>query len=186
MLWDINDYTEWQHTGRIANLDVRVLDITNCGITSIQDVYLLPNLQEILCMYNHIRYIDLELESLTNINCSYNKITDIKLKSNMLIELICNNNRLTTLDDVVSDKLIRLNCSNNKLSSLQNMNLLQYLNCQNNLKDINQNNTQKFNNYVVNLPYLYGNNTRYYTEDTLDDWNLWYYWLGTSKDGHII
>ena len=141
---------------------VRVLDLSNKGLTELPDLSKLINISELNCSNNQLTSItsfppnvivincsNNQLTSLPSfplgvkphfkINCSNNKLTSLPTLPFGISELNCSNNQLTSLPDFPCysnrdfNHLVTINCSNNKLTSLPNLPYeLRHLNCSNN------------------------------------------------------
>jgi Leucine-rich repeat (LRR) protein len=141
---------------------VRVIDLSNKGLTELPDLSKLINIDELNCSNNQItsitsfppnvRVINCSNNQLTSlpsfplgvkhhfkINCSNNKLTSLPNLPFGICELSCSNNQLTSLPDFPChanrdfNYLVTINCSNNKLTSLPNLPYeLRHLNCSNN------------------------------------------------------
>lgn len=131
--------------GEISRDEAELITAIECedlGLTSLEGVRNLTNLQTLHCSYNAIATLDVSgMTSLTELLCDHNLITDlnvsgcsslssIECNSNAIGELnladcrstlttiTCNENKLARLDLTNFDKLFHLNCDDNQLTEL--------------------------------------------------------------------
>lgn len=131
--------------GEISRDEAELITAIECedlGLTSLEGVRNLTNLQTLHCSYNAIETLDVSgMTSLTELLCDHNLITDlnvsgctslnnIECNSNAIGELnladcrstlttiTCNENKLARLDLTNFDKLFHLNCDDNQLTEL--------------------------------------------------------------------
>ena len=131
--------------GEISRDEAELITAIECedlGLTSLEGVRNLTNLQTLHCSYNAIETLDVSgMTSLTELLCAHNLITDlnvsgctslnnIECNSNAIGELnladcrstlttiTCNENKLARLDLTNFDKLFHLNCDDNQLTEL--------------------------------------------------------------------
>lgn len=131
--------------GEISRDEAELITAIECedlGLTSLEGVRNLTNLQTLHCSYNAIETLDVSgMTSLTELLCDHNLVTDlnvsgcsslssIECNSNAIGELnladcrstlttiTCNENKLARLDLTNFDKLFHLNCDDNQLTEL--------------------------------------------------------------------
>lgn len=131
--------------GEISRDEAELITAIECedlGLTSLEDVRNLTNLQTLHCSYNAIETLDVSgMTSLTELLCDHNLITDLNVSGctslssiecnsnaigelnladcrNTLTTITCNENKLARLDLTNFDKLFHLNCDDNQLTEL--------------------------------------------------------------------
>lgn len=121
---------------------ITAIECENLGLTSLEGVRNLTNLQTLHCSYNAIETLDVSgMTSLTELLCDHNLITDLNVSGctslssiecnsnaigelnladcrNTLTTITCNENKLARLDLTNFDKLFHLNCDDNQLTEL--------------------------------------------------------------------
>jgi hypothetical protein len=133
-------------------INVKSLDVSNSGITSLSGIESFPNLEILNCQRNLLTSINLSSNlALKYLDCSKNPLTTLDVSKNtQLTELYCDGivtgtnkinaktsavNQLTALDVSKNLSLVKLSCSNNQIVSLDlsKNTLLTDVNCSNNL-----------------------------------------------------
>lgn len=131
--------------GEISRDEAELITAIECedlGLTSLEGVRNLTNLQTLHCSYNAIETLDVSgMTSLTELLCDHNLITDLNVSGctslnniecnsnaigelnladcrNTLTTITCNENKLARLDLTNFDKLFHLNCDDNQLTEL--------------------------------------------------------------------
>lgn len=131
--------------GEISRDEAELITAIECedlGLTSLEGVRNLTNLQTLHCSYNAIETLDVSgMTSLTELLCDHNLITDLNVSDctslssiecnsnaigelnladcrNTLTTITCNENKLARLDLTNFDKLFHLNCDDNQLTEL--------------------------------------------------------------------
>ena len=131
--------------GEISRDEAELITAIECedlGLTSLEGVRNLTNLQTLHCSYNAIETLDVSgMTSLTELLCDHNLITDLNVADcsslssiecnsnaigelnladcrNTLTTITCNENKLARLDLTNFDKLFHLNCDDNQLTEL--------------------------------------------------------------------
>lgn len=131
--------------GEISRDEAELITAIECedlGLTSLEGVRNLTNLQTLHCSYNAIETLDVSgMTSLTELLCDHNLITDLNVAGctslnniecnsnaigelnladcrNTLTTITCNENKLARLDLTNFDKLFHLNCDDNQLTEL--------------------------------------------------------------------
>lgn len=131
--------------GEISRDEAELITAIECedlGLTSLEGVRNLTNLQTLHCSYNAIETLDVSgMTSLTELFCDHNLITDLNVSDctslssiecnsnaigelnladcrNTLTTITCNENKLARLDLTNFDKLFHLNCDDNQLTEL--------------------------------------------------------------------
>lgn len=131
--------------GEISRDEAELITAIECedlGLTSLEGVRNLTNLQTLHCSYNAIETLDVSgMTSLTELLCDHNLITDLNVSGctslnniecnsnaigelnladcrNTLTTITCNENKLARLDLTNFDKLFLLNCDDNQLTEL--------------------------------------------------------------------
>lgn len=131
--------------GEISRDEAELITAIECedlGLTSLEGVHNLTNLQTLHCSYNAIETLDVSgMTSLTELLCDHNLITDLNVSGctslnniecnsnaigelnladcrNTLTTITCNENKLARLDLTNFDKLFHLNCDGNQLTEL--------------------------------------------------------------------
>ena len=131
--------------GEISRDEAELITAIECedlGLTSLEGVRNLTNLQTLHCSYNAIATLDVSgMTSLTELLCDHNLITDLNVAGctslssiecnsnaigelnladcrNTLTTITCNENKLARLDLTNFDKLFHLNCDDNQLTEL--------------------------------------------------------------------
>lgn len=131
--------------GEISRDEAELITAIECedlGLTSLEGVRNLTNLQTLHCSYNAIETLDVSgMTSLTELLCDHNLITDLNVSGctslssiecnsnaigelnladcrNTLTTITCNENKLARLDLTNFDKLFHLNCDDNLLTEL--------------------------------------------------------------------
>lgn len=131
--------------GEISRDEAELITAIECedlGLTSLEGVRNLTNLQTLHCSYNAIATLDVSgMTSLTELLCDHNLITDLNVSDctslssiecnsnaigelnladcrNTLTTITCNENKLARLDLTNFDKLFHLNCDDNQLTEL--------------------------------------------------------------------
>ena len=131
--------------GEISRDEAELITAIECedlGLTSLEGVRSLTNLQTLHCSYNAIETLDVSgMTSLTELLCDHNLITDLNVSDctslssiecnsnaigelnladcrNTLTTITCNENKLARLDLTNFDKLFHLNCDDNQLTEL--------------------------------------------------------------------
>lgn len=131
--------------GEISRDEAELITAIECedlGLTSLEGVRNLTNLQTLHCSYNAIATLDVSgMTSLTELLCDHNLITDLNVSGctslnniecnsnaigelnladcrNTLTTITCNENKLARLDLTNFDKLFHLNCDDNQLTEL--------------------------------------------------------------------
>lgn len=131
--------------GEISRDEAELITAIECedlGLTSLEGVRNLTNLQTLHCSYNAIETLDVSgMTSLTELLCDHNLITDLNVSGcsslssiecnsnaigelnladcrNTLTTITCNGNKLARLDLTNFDKLFHLNCDDNQLTEL--------------------------------------------------------------------
>lgn len=131
--------------GEISRDEAELITAIECedlGLTSLEGVRNLTNLQTLHCSYNAIETLDVSgMTSLTELFCDHNLITDLNVSGctslnniecnsnaigelnladcrNTLTTITCNENKLARLDLTNFDKLFHLNCDDNQLTEL--------------------------------------------------------------------
>lgn len=131
--------------GEISRDEAELITAIECedlGLTSLEGVRNLTNLQTLHCSYNAIETLDVSgMTSLTELLCDHNLITDLNVSGctslnniecnsnaigelnladcrNTLTTITCNENMLARLDLTNFDKLFHLNCDDNQLTEL--------------------------------------------------------------------
>ena len=121
---------------------ITAIECEDLGLTSLEGVRNLTNLQTLHCSYNAIETLDVSgMTSLTELLCDHNLITDLNVSGctslnniecnsnaigelnladcrNTLTTITCNENKLARLDLTNFDKLFHLNCDDNQLTEL--------------------------------------------------------------------
>jgi Leucine-rich repeat (LRR) protein len=146
--------------GKVATTNltnIKILDISNSGITNLSGIESFPDLEKLICKGNSISTINLSSNTaLVYLDCSNNPLTTLNVSNNkLLVELYCDgavavtnkstttSSQLTTLDLSNNTLLTKLSCSYNQLVSLDlsKNNQLTTVNCSNNnLTYLNLNN----------------------------------------------
>lgn len=131
--------------GEISRDEAELITAIECedlGLTSLEGVRNLTNLQTLHCSYNAIETLDVSgMTSLTELLCDHNLITDLNVSGcsslssiecnsnaigelnladcrNTLTTITCNENKLARLDLTNFNKLFHLNCDDNQLTEL--------------------------------------------------------------------
>ena len=125
--------------GRITEAEVKnitVMDCSNLGIESLDNLNLFTNLTSLTCTGNKLTSINLTtLTKLVTLNCDNNKLANLNISQNTaLVTLDCSHNELSSVTTSTNKELKTLICNDNKIISLglsQNTKLETLL-CQNN------------------------------------------------------
>lgn len=127
---------------------VTELDLSSCGLTSLEDIKYFTGLTSLNCSYNGLSVLDVSnLQELTDFSCSGNELSVLDIAHlAKLSKLDCSYNNLSSLEVANLTNLTELRCGGNDLSSLDIANLinLTYLNCSsNNLSSLDIKNLTK-------------------------------------------
>ena len=110
--------------------NTKILNISNCGLKGVLDLYEFENVEELYCSNNLI----IEIKNLPNnikyLDCSFNKISQWELsfyEYKNLEELYCNDNEINELK--IPKKIKSVNSCNNEINNLSfepNKKILKY------------------------------------------------------------
>ena len=122
-------------------LEVKEMDASFLGITSMKGVEYFKNLQVLYCFDNQLTSLDVSSNTaLTIFGCTGNQLTSLDVSANTALEvLLCSSNQLTSLDVSANTALTNLSCDNNQLTSLDvsaNTALFQLFCCYNQLTSL--------------------------------------------------
>ncbi len=117
----VNNFVDddgWLTEEKLA--EIRVIDVSNSGITSLKGIEFFTNLEKLYCYGNQLSEIDVSQNTaLITLNCSSNNLTQLDVNNNVaLTELYCASNQLTELDISQNVNLTSLDCSDNNLTEL--------------------------------------------------------------------
>ncbi len=113
---------------------IKMLQLNNKGLSTLQGIELFPNLEYLYCNDNNLTALDISKNpKLKIVYCINNKITSLDFSQNLeLSELYCTNNEISVIV-AIHDKLTKLYCGRNKINTLTlNAPLLNTLMCNNN------------------------------------------------------
>ena len=110
-----------------------ILNLSNLGLTSLQNFTLPSTLRELHCYNNQLTSLPTLPSTLRTLYCYINQLTSLPTLPSTLTHLDCSSNQLTSLPTLPST-LTKLYCYNNRLTSLSTLtSTLTYLDCYNNL-----------------------------------------------------
>ena len=117
--------------------EVKSIDISRQGITSLKGIEVFTEIEELDCSRNNLTSLDISQNTrIKTLNCSYNLLTELSVENQTeLNSLNCNFNRLESLDVSNKDKLRALSCEYNYINQLDitGNTTLEWLNIRNNL-----------------------------------------------------
>ncbi|WP_298144925.1 hypothetical protein, partial [Flavobacterium sp.] len=101
-------------------LAVYQLNVSNSGISNLQEISNFTNLTSLICNSNSLTSLDVSmLANLQLLNCRLNDLTSLNVSgANALITLICERNELQSLNIQSLTNLVTLQCGNNNLTTL--------------------------------------------------------------------
>lgn len=107
-------------------LQVSLLNVYSCQISSLEGIQSFTNLKELNCYLNELTSLNVQgLTNLQNLNCYSNQISNINVQGLLnLQELNCFENQISTLDVQGLINLKHLNCNINQISTLDLHNLI--------------------------------------------------------------
>lgn len=100
--------------------NVRWIDVTDMGISSLKGVECFTELEILYCANNALTSLDLSRNTkLTHLHCYYNQLEALNITGcTKLIDAECGNNKLTTLDVSTNAALRHLICNENRMTTL--------------------------------------------------------------------
>ncbi|MBR4731540.1 MAG: InlB B-repeat-containing protein [Lachnospiraceae bacterium] len=121
---------------RINDLSkVKEVKCNNAGISSLEGIQYLYNLEYLSCESNNLTFLDVRRnENLSTLECGYNQLTKLNLQQNSKLWILsCKGNNIDDLRLPSSGKLSQLYCQDNPIRTLDvsGMNNLRRLVCQN-------------------------------------------------------
>lgn len=151
----INGYGEDEILSLVEISDIKILDVSNQGITDLKGIEHFTSLTNLQCSNNTLTSLNIRQNvKLTELLCGENFLTEIDVSQNMaLTTLYCNNNNITNLDIAHLTSLLYLSCHNNPLGTLDVSNnaALRMLHCYDNqLTELNVKNPALVTLYCYN------------------------------------
>ena len=100
--------------------DIKEIDCSNLGITSLDDIYLIKNLTSLICSGNKLTSINISSHTaLLTFRCDSNLLSSIDVSKNVLLEtLSCSKNTISSIDVTSNVNLKHLICNGNYLGSV--------------------------------------------------------------------